>query len=150
LEGQELIHNEGDLKHLVQDILDEAKRQGAHQAEVSASIDAGLMVGVRKGELETVEFNQDRGFGITLYVGKRKGSASTTDSNVRAIRDTVTAAKRIAEFTEEDPASGLADADLMPGSLEDLDLFHPWDVSTEQATTMAQECERLVSTRIHA
>ena len=54
------------LKNLVADILEEAVSQGASAAEVSASEDVGLSVTVRKGELETVEFNQDRGFGITV------------------------------------------------------------------------------------
>ena len=58
------------LTALVENILDEAKRQGADQAEVSVSVDAGLAVSVRKGELENLEFNQDRGFGITLYYGR--------------------------------------------------------------------------------
>ena len=73
-----------ELQSLVADILGEARRQGASGAEVSASADAGLSVTVRRGELETVEFNQDRGFGITLYFGQRKGSASTSDSSLPA------------------------------------------------------------------
>ncbi|MEC8346965.1 MAG: metalloprotease PmbA, partial [Pseudomonadota bacterium] len=110
-------------------------------AEVSASMERGLGVSVRKGELENLEFNQDRGFGITLYVGKRKGSASTTDSSPDAIRETVAAAKGIASHTEEDPFSGLAEASLMPTQSVDLDLYHPWDIEPEQATAMAVECE---------
>ena len=129
------------LCSLVEDILAEAKRQGADQAEVSVSLDHGLSVGVRKGELENLEFNQDRGFGITLYLGQRKGSASTTDSSVDAIRDTVEAAKNIATYTEDDPCNGLADAELMPAELTELDLFHPWDVEPDQAIEMAVACE---------
>ena len=124
---------------LVEEILAEAAKQGADAAEVSANLDSGLTVGVRKGELETLEFNQDRGFGITLYLGTRKGSASTTDAS--AIADTVAAARRIATYTEEDPCAGVAEAELMPASLPDLDLFHPWDVSPEEATAMALACE---------
>ena len=100
------------LTALVEQILNEAKRQGADQAEVTVSVDAGLAVSVRKGELENLEFNQDRGFGITLYCGQRKGSASTTDSSDSAISDTVAAAKNIASHTEEDPCNGLADPSL--------------------------------------
>lgn len=139
---ENLFEHEGQLKQLVEDILAEAKQQGANQAEVSASIDAGLSVSVRKGELENLEFNEDRGFGITLYVGRRKGSASTTDGSPMAIRDTVAAAYRIAKYTQEDPCSGLADASLMPEVLVDLDLYHPWSVSPQEATSIAVECEQ--------
>ncbi|NCF43670.1 MAG: metalloprotease PmbA, partial [Proteobacteria bacterium] len=104
-------------------------------------MEQGLGVSVRKGELENLEFNQDRGFGITLYVGKRKGSASTTDSAQAAIRETVAAAKGIAEHTQEDPYSGLAEAALMPTESVDLDLYHPWGIEPEQAAAMAIECE---------
>ena len=137
----DFIEHQQELTTLVDNILSEAKRQGADQAEVSASMERGLGVSVRKGELENLEFNQDRGFGITLYVGKRKGSASTTDSSPDAIRETVAAAKGIASHTEEDPFSGLAEASLMPTQSVDLDLYHPWDIEPEQATAMAVECE---------
>ena len=137
----DFIDHQQELTTLVDNILSEAKRQGADQAEVSVSMEQGLGVSVRKGELENLEFNQDRGFGITLYVGKRKGSASTTDSSPNAIRETVAAAKGIAKHTEEDPYSGLAEASLMPAETVDLDLYHPWDIEPEQATAMAVECE---------
>ena len=126
----DLRDSETGLKSLVSDILAEAERQGASAAEVSVSEDIGLSVTVRKRELETVEFNQDRGFGITLYYGKRKGSASTSDSSRNAIEETVQAARNIARHTEEDPCSGLADAELMPDVLPELDLYHPWTVAT--------------------
>ena len=137
----DFIEHQQELTTLVDNILGEATRQGADQAEVSASMERGLGVSVRKGELENLEFNQDRGFGITLYVGKRKGSASTTDSSPDAIRETVAAAKGIASHTEDDPFSGLAEASLMPTQGVDLDLYHPWDIEPEQATAMAVECE---------
>ena len=137
----DFIEHQQELTTLVDNILSEAERQGADQAEVSASMEQGLGVSVRRGELENLEFNQDRGFGITLYVGKRKGSASTTDSSPDAIRATVAAAKGIARHTEEDPYSGLADALLMPSEAIDLDLYHPWDIEPEQATALAVECE---------
>ena len=137
----DFIEHQQELTTLVDNILSEAERQGADQAEVSASMEQGLGVSVRRGELENLEFNQDRGFGITLYVGKRKGSASTTDSSPDAIRATVAAAKGIARHTEEDPYSGLADALLMPAEAIDLDLYHPWDIEPDQATALAVECE---------
>ncbi len=87
-----VAHSEAKLKSLVASILEEAVRAGAGAAEVSASEDCGLGVTVRMGELETVEFNRDQGFGITVYVGTRKGSASTSDSSPDAVRDAVQAA----------------------------------------------------------
>lgn len=137
----DIRHSEDELKTLVVDILAEARRQGAGGAEVSASADAGLSVTVRRGELETVEFNQDRGFGITVYFGQRKGSASTSDSSPAAIRETVQAAANIARYTQEDPCNGLADAELMPGSVPDLDLFHPWEMDPAAAQALALACE---------
>lgn len=137
----DLRTQQSELEQLVADILAEARKQGADQSEVSVSVDQGLGVSVRKGELEQVEFNQDKGFGITLYFGQRKGSASTTDSRPGAIAETVAAAKNIARFTEEDDCAGLAPAELMPQTLEELDLFHPWDVDPDAAQELALNCE---------
>lgn len=133
--------SEDDLKRLVADILAEATRQGASAAEVSVNEDVGLGVTVRNGELETVEFNQDRGFGITVYYGQRKGSASTSDSSSGAIAETVAAAKNIAQFTQDDPCSGLAEANLMPAELPDLDLYHSWELNADAAEVLAVQCE---------
>ena len=129
------------VKALAARILAEAKRQGATAAEVAAGIGTGLAVTVRKGELETVEFNNDRGFGITVYVGARKGSASTSDPGEEAVRDTVRAAVDIARHTEEDACNGLADAELMATTFPDLDLHHPWDLDVPAAQALATETE---------
>lgn len=137
----DIREREGELRALVGAILAEADKQGASAAEVSASQDAGLSVTVRKGDLETVEFNQDRGFGITVYTGQSKGSASTSDSRPAAIRETVARAMDIARFTQDDPCNGLADAELMPSEVPDLDLFHPAPLDTRVAEEMARECE---------
>ena len=137
----EFIDNQEELKTLVEDILKEARRQGADQSEVSVSMDQGLGVSVRKGSLENLEFNQDRGFGITLYFGHRKGSASTTDSSREAIAATVSAARDIARHTQDDECSGLAEPELMPEQAADLDLYHPWEITPEAATEIAIGCE---------
>ena len=137
----EFIKQQAELEQLVHDILKEARQQGADQAEVSVSAEEGLGVSVRKGELETLEFNQDRGFGITVQFGQRRGTASTTDSSVGAIKETVTAAKNIARFTEDDPFCGLADVDLMPQQPVELDMYHPWLLDPEAAQQVAAECE---------
>lgn len=129
------------LKDFATRILDEAKHQGATSAEVAAGDSTGLVVAVRKGELETVEFTNDRGFGITGYIGGRKGSASTTDTGPEAIRDAVRAALNIARFTEEDPCNGLADEAIMARGLPELDLYHPWDIDVASARARAAETE---------
>ena len=134
---------EARLKALAGDVLDEAAKQGADACEVGISMDSGLSASVRMGDVETVEFNRDQGFGITVYFGHRKGSASTSDSSPRAVRDTVKAACDIARYASEDPYAGLAEAALMADAdkLPDLDLYHPWDINAEQAIEMALECE---------
>lgn len=136
------IDDQGDeLKNLVSDILTEAKKQGATAAEVAASDDRGFSVVVRQRELETVEFNRDRGFGITVYQGNRKGTASTSDSSADAIRSTVRAAVNIARFTQEDACNGLADPARLAVDFPDLDLYHPWDVGPDELREIAYETE---------
>lgn len=129
------------LREKVERIIEEARRQGASASEVSVSMEQGLSTTVRQGEVETVEFNRDQGFGITLYVGQSKGSASTTGSGDEAIRETVAAALAIARHASEDEFAGLADAALMARELPDLDLYHPWNITPEQAIEQALSCE---------
>ncbi|MEO8811182.1 MAG: DNA gyrase modulator, partial [Rhodanobacter sp.] len=129
------------LAGLAEDVIRRARAAGASQAEVSASIASGLSVNVRLGEVETVEHTRDRGFGLTVYFGQRKGSASTADLNPDSIQATLDQACAIARFTEEDPAAGLADAARMATSFPDLDLWHPWDVDTAQAIELGIEIE---------
>jgi len=104
-------------------------------------MEQGLSTTVRQGEVETVEFNRDQGFGITLYVGQSKGSASTTGNGDAAIRETVAAALAIAKHASQDEFAGLADATLMARELPDLDLYHPWSITPEQAIEQALSCE---------
>lgn len=129
------------LEQRVAFILDESRRQGATDCEVIVSHNTGLSVGVRRGEVETVEFNRDQGFGITLYAGQRKGSASTSDTSDDAIKAAVEAALAIARHASEDAFSGLAAAELMAQELPDLDLYHPWELNAEQAIERALACE---------
>ena len=131
-----------DLQAQVEQIIAEARRQGASACEVAVSMEQGLSTTVRQGEVETVEFNRDQGFGITLYVGQRKGSASTSASGEAAIRETVAAALAIAKHASEDDCAGLADAALMARELPDLDLYHPWAIAPEQAVELALACDR--------
>ena len=129
------------LQQQVETILAEARRQGASACEVAVSAGQGLSTTVRQGEVETVEFNRDQGFGITLYVGQRKGSASTSAAGDAAIRETVAAALAIAQHASEDDCAGLADAALMARELPELDLYHPWNLAPERAVELALSCE---------
>ncbi|MDD1506889.1 metalloprotease PmbA [Pseudomonas sp. CNPSo 3701] len=129
------------LQAQVEQIIAEAKKQGATACEVAVSVEQGLSTTVRQREVETVEFNRDQGFGITLYVGQRKGSASTSATGEAAIRETVAAALAIAKHASEDESAGLADAALMARDLPDLDLYHAWDITPEQAVERALTCE---------
>lgn len=129
------------MQERVQQIICEAKRQGASACEVSVSLAQGLSTSVRQGEVETVEFNRDQGFAITLYSGQQKGSASTTSGADEAIEETVAAALAIARHASADPFAGLADAELMATAFPDLDLYHPWLLTPEQAIEQALACE---------
>ncbi|MBT2119700.1 metalloprotease PmbA [Dyella sp. LX-66] len=130
------------LAELAQDVIRRARAAGASQAEVAASIDTGLSVNVRLGEVETVEHTRDRGFGLTVYFGQRKGSASTADLNPDSIQATLDQACAIARYTEEDPAAGLADPARMATVFPELDLWHPWALDTPAAIELGQRVEQ--------
>ncbi len=130
-----------ELDSLVNLALEEAKKCGATEAEVGVSVDVGLSVTARLGEVETLEYQRDRGMGVTVYRGKRKGSASTADLSERAIRETVAKAVSIAGFTAEDPCAGLPDPDSIAQSIPNLDLCHPWEIDPEHARDLAVACE---------
>ncbi len=129
------------LEQLVSDILGESRAKGASAAEAAVSTDSGLSATVRLGEVETVEHHRDKSAAVTVYFGKRKGSASTSDFSPEAVRETVAAACAIARYTAEDDYAGLADAELMAGVIPELDLYHPWSVDAEQAIEIAKEAE---------
>lgn len=129
------------LKLSVQQLLDEAKQQGASAAEAGLSLENGLSVSVRLGEVETIEHHCDQGLGITVYFGQCKGSASTTDLSSESITETVSAACSIARYTSADEYAGLPDKALLQTEFPDLELYHPWSISAEQAIALAIECE---------
>jgi PmbA protein len=130
------------LAELTGDVIRRARAAGASQAEVSASVSTGLSVNVRMGEVETVERTRDRGFGLTVYFGQRKGSASTADLKPASIEATLAQACAIARYTEPDPCAGLADAAWMARApLPDLDLWHPWQLDVECAIEIGREVE---------
>ncbi len=129
------------LAALAEDVIRRARAAGASHAEVAASIDTGLGVNVRLGEVETVEHTRDRGFGLTVYFGQRKGMASTADLHADSIQATIDQACAIARHTEDDACAGLADAGRMATTFPDLDLWHPWDVDVEAAIELGREIE---------
>jgi len=129
------------LEQLMRDILSQARAQGASQAEAGVSVDSGLSLTVRLGEVETLEYQRDRGLGLTVYFGHRKGSASSADLSPAALADTVRAACSIARYTAEDPCAGLADAELMATRFPDLDLCYPWEPEPDEVIAMATSCE---------
>ena len=128
----------------VEDVLAFASSLGATDAAAEVSEGAGLSVSVRKGEIENVERNRDKSLGITVYMGQRRGNASTSDFSRAALEQTVRAAHDIARFTAEDTAAGLPEQEDMAlgdAALRDLDLFHPWDIDAENALKLAMRCE---------
>ncbi len=141
LNNSNISERQTHLQQLVDDLLTEAKKQGASSAEAAVSSDSGLSATVRMGDVETIEHTRDNGLGISVYFGQRKGSASTSDLSPQAIIDTVKAACSIARYTSEDDCTGLADADLMAKEIPDLDLYHPWSISVDEAIELGKRCE---------
>lgn len=121
--------------------LQEARGQGASECEADASLSQGLSVSVRLREVDTLEYQRDRGLAVTVYFGKRKGSASTADLSANAVRETVGKACAIARYTAEDPYAGLVEPEALAREIPDLDLDHPWELAPEHAIELARECE---------
>lgn len=138
-------HSQDQLKQIATDVLRFAKDKGASDAVVEISEGGGLSVSVRKGQIETIEQNKDKGIGVTVYLGEgraiRRGNASTSDFSTQSLKDTVEAAYNIARFTAEDDCAGLPDDELLERAPRDLDLFHPWLLSAEEAVEIAKRCE---------
>jgi PmbA protein len=130
-----------ELKEIVQLALAEARRRGASECEVDASLNQGIAASVRLGEVDTVEYQRDRGLGITVYFGKRKGSASTADLAPGAVRDMVEKACSIARYTAEDDCAGLPDPETLARDIPDLHLDHPWPLAPDAAIQLALACE---------
>lgn len=138
-------YSQDQLKQVASDVLRFAKEKGASDALVEVSEGNGLAVTVRKGNIETIEQNKDKGIGVTIYLGEerhiRRGNASTSDFSEQSLKDTVDAAYNIARFTAEDDCAGLPDEDMLERNPRDLQLFYPWLLSTEEAVDIAQRCE---------
>lgn len=130
-----------DLKAMSEHVVQLAKSAGATAAEAEISMGSGQNVSVRVGETETIEYNRDKGMSVTVYFGQQRGHASSSDLSAQALQDTVAAACNIARYTAKDEFCGLADPALMASSIPDLDLYHPWPLSVEEAIALARECE---------
>jgi len=145
-------NNLTDLIDLTRRVLDLARAQGASAAEADIGTGTGFTATVRWGEVEKIEHERDKGLSVTVYMGQRKGSASSSDFSDKALQETVGAACNIARYTSDDHCAGLADAALMAKEIPDLDLYHPWDITPERAIEIAIECEniaRACDPRIH-
>lgn len=129
------------LKELASVALAHALERGASAAEAEVSEGFGQTVTVRKGDVETIEYNRDKGIGVTAYIGKQRGHASSSDLSPKAVRDAVDAALAIARYTATDDCSGLADPALLAREFPDLDLWHPWGIDVERAIEIARACE---------
>ncbi len=138
---QGFSYSRAKFEELVDTALAHAKKLGATDAGAEASEGTGLSVSARMGKLENVERNRDKSLGITVYVGKKRGNASTSDFSVKAIEQTVQAAYDIARFTAEDPVAGLPDLQDVATTYPDLDMFHPWAIDSQQAIELALRCE---------
>ncbi len=135
-------HSASSLRDIAQDMLGYAKQRGASAACAEVSVGFGQSVTVRHGEVETIEYNRDKGLSVTIYLGQKRGNASTSDFSPQAVRDTVDAALSIARYTAEDDCSGLPDADMLARDYPDMDLYHPWDLPVDAAIALAQQCEQ--------
>jgi len=138
-------HTQEQLKEIAADVLRFAQEKGASDAVVELSEGQGLSVSVRKGQVDTIEQNKDKGIGVTIFLGRgrgiRRGNASTSDFSLQSLKETVAAAYDIARFTAEDDCAGLPDEEMLERSPKDLDLFHPWTINADQAVQIALRCE---------
>lgn len=135
-------HTADSLRNIAQSMLDYAKQRGASAASADVSVGFGQSVTVRHGEVETIEYNRDKGLSVTVYLGQQRGNASTSDFSPQAVRDTVDAALSIARYTAKDDCSGLPDADMLARDCPDMDLYHPWDLPVDDAIALAKQCEQ--------
>lgn len=134
------------LKSYAADVLALAKKMGASSCEVDIAEGFGLSANVRMGEIEAIEHNSDKGIGVTVYVGQKKGNASTSDFSAKARRETVEAALNIAKFTAEDNCAGLPTKSALASAktlakTPDLALYHPWHIETDEAILLAKRAE---------
>ena len=142
MSASEFSYRHDTLRQLAADVLHHARELGAAACETDVSESFGQSVTVRRDEVETIEYNRDKGIGVTIYLGQQRGHASTSDFSPKAVRATVEAALSIARFTAPDPAAGLPEEGLLAKQPMDLDLYHPWQLPVEEAIALARKCEQ--------
>ena len=130
------------LQQIARDILAYARQGGATACETNVSDGFGQTVTVRQSTVETIEYNRDKGLSVTVYMGQKRGNASTSDFSPQAISDTVAAALSIARYTADDDCAGLADAELLAQNYPQLALYYPWEISVEEVIELAKQCEQ--------
>ena len=141
MNDSDFVYTTDQLKQIAEDVLQYARTKGASGAAVGISEGSGLSVSVHKGEIETIEKNQDKGIGVTVFIGKKRGNATTSDFSRESLQQTVDAAYNIATFTSEDEAAGLPDVDMLEKHPRDLGLYYRWPINTEEAVELARRCE---------
>ncbi len=141
MSSSQFSYTRDQLAALARMVVEHAMKQGASAADTEISEGVGQNVSVRQGEIETIEYNKDKGAGVTVYLGQRRGHASTSDLSAAALKSAVDKALTIARYTAEDEAAGLPDADRLAQAAPDLDLYHPWTLSVEEAAERARACE---------
>ena len=142
MDDTDFIYSNSHLEQIATDVLRFAREKGASDAVVGVSEGSGLSVTVRRGNLDTVERNQDKSIGLTVFIGKKRGSATTSDFSETSLRQAVDAAYNIACFTAEDDAAGLPEPELLERHPQDLSLYHHWDIDASQAMELAKRCEQ--------
>lgn len=135
-------HTHEALREIAQDLIQYARKRGATAASAEVSDGFGQGVSVRQGEVETIEYNRDKGLSVSVYIGQRRGNASTSDFSPQAVRDTVDAALNIVRFTAIDDCAGLPEPEMLATEFPDLDLYHPWLLNVDDAIELARECEQ--------
>ncbi|MFA6015538.1 MAG: metalloprotease PmbA [Gallionellaceae bacterium] len=135
-------HSPETLREIAQDLIQYARKQGATASSAEVSDGFGQGVSVRHGEIETIEYNRDKGLSVSVYIGQQRGNASTSDFSPQAVRDTVNAALNIARFTASDDCAGLPEPEMLATEFPDLDLYHPWLLDVDNAIELARDCER--------
>ncbi len=138
----ELTENRDELTRIIDSVLNQAKEMGASAAEAEVGVGSGLSANVRKGEIDKLEYERDKGLSITVFIDGQKGNSSTSDFSDIAIKESVEAAISIAKFASRDEHAGLVEPELMATEFPDLDLYHPWSISPEAAIELAIECEQ--------
>lgn len=136
------LDNREELTRIIDSVLTQANNMGASSAEAEVGVGSGLSANVRKGEIDKLEYERDKGLSITVYIDGQKGNSSTSDFSDEAVKKSVEAAIGIAKHASRDEHAGLVEAELMASEIPDLDLYHPWSIAPEAAIDLAIECEQ--------